>query len=134
MLTDRKAKKNNNLSVDLCDNICLHSPAVILKLKVFMLCQHPLYPQAILKLKLNYVFSLLDCSCVIGRIEFTKQPPSNLRKSNFFHFMLQFFDRTGSLVEIERTTFVSFIDEAKVMTFFYSVFYSYQLLHRVFAF
>jgi len=50
--------------------------------------------------------------CQISRIEFTKQPPPNLRKSNFFHFMLQFFDRNGQPVEIERTSFIKFIDEA----------------------
>lgn len=52
-------------------------------------------------------------SCSVGRIEFTKQPPSNLRKSNFFHFMLQLFDRNGSQIEIERTSFIRFIDEGE---------------------
>eukprot|EP00094_Tigriopus_californicus_P007228 TCALIF_06958-PA protein Name:"Similar to coe2 Transcription factor COE2 (Danio rerio)" AED:0.05 eAED:0.05 QI:295/0.88/0.9/1/0.55/0.7/10/263/589 len=49
---------------------------------------------------------------VVSRIEFTKQPPSNLRKSNFFHFMIQLYDRNGSPIEIEKTTFVKFIDDA----------------------
>ena len=49
--------------------------------------------------------------CSIGRAEFTKQPPSNLRKSNFFHFMVQLFDRAGQQIEIERTSFISFCDE-----------------------
>ena len=61
-------------------------------------------------LKCFFFFS----SCQISRIEFTKQPPPNLRKSNFFHFMLQFFDRNGQPVEIERTSFIKFIDEADV--------------------
>ena len=56
-----------------------------------------------------YVFS-----CGIGRAEFTKQPPSNLRKSNFFHFMVQLYDRAGQQVEIERTSFISFCDEGEV--------------------
>ena len=43
--------------------------------------------------------------------EFSKQPPSNLRKSNFFHFMIQLYDRTGHQVEIERSSFISFCDE-----------------------
>ena len=39
-----------------------------------------------------FCFNLVFCfSCSIGRAEFTKQPPSNLRKSNFFHFMVQLF-------------------------------------------
>jgi len=49
--------------------------------------------------------------CGIGRAEFTKQPPSNLRKSNFFHFMIQLYDRTGQQIEVERTSFLSFCDE-----------------------
>ncbi len=60
------------------------------------------------------IFFCFSSSCSIGRIEFTKQPPSNLRKSNFFHFMLQLFDRNGNLVEIERTSFIKFIDEDDV--------------------
>merc|ERR1719188_1448062 len=47
----------------------------------------------------------------IGRVEFTKQPPSNLRKSNFFNFMVRFFDGNGSPIEVERTSFIKFIDE-----------------------
>ena len=53
-------------------------------------------------------------SCHVGRIEFTKQPPPNLRKSNFFHFMLQLFDRTGNPIEVERTSFIKFIDQVEV--------------------
>ena len=52
--------------------------------------------------------------CSIGRAEFTKQPPSNLRKSNFFHFMVQLYDRAGQQIEIERTSFLSFCDEQEV--------------------
>ena len=52
--------------------------------------------------------------CSIGRAEFTKQPPSNLRKSNFFHFMIQLFDRAGQQIEIERTSFIAFCDEGEV--------------------
>lgn len=51
---------------------------------------------------------------MVDRIEFTKQPPSNLRKSNFFHFMIQLYDRNNLPIEIEKTTFVKFIDDADV--------------------
>lgn len=51
---------------------------------------------------------------MVSRLEFTKQPPSNLRKSNFFHFMIQLFDRLGNQIEIERTSFRRFIDEGQV--------------------
>ena len=62
-------------------------------------------------LKLINVFFPMPCSPDIGRVEFTKQPPSNLRKSNFFNFMVRFFDGNGSPVEVERTSFIKFIDE-----------------------
>ncbi|KAF2363122.1 Transcription factor COE DNA-binding domain [Trinorchestia longiramus] len=47
----------------------------------------------------------------LGRAHFEKQPPSNLRKSNFFHFVLAFYDRAGQPIEIERTAFVGFIEK-----------------------
>jgi hypothetical protein len=50
----------------------------------------------------------------IGRAHFEKQPPSNLRKSNFFHFVIALYDRTGQPVEIERTAFISFIEKDQV--------------------
>ena len=45
------------------------------------------------KISINNAHFSSDYSLQIGRLEFTKQPPPNLRKSNFFHFMLQLFDR-----------------------------------------
>ena len=62
----------------------------------------------------SFFFKIIFFSCSIGRAEFTKQPPSNLRKSNFFHFMIQLFDRAGQQIEIERTSFISFCDEGEV--------------------
>ncbi|CRL08068.1 CLUMA_CG020960, isoform A [Clunio marinus] len=47
----------------------------------------------------------------IGRAHFEKQPPSNLRKSNFFHFVVALYDRTGQPIEIERTAFIGFIEK-----------------------
>ena len=64
----------------------------------------------------SFFFKIIFFSCSIGRAEFTKQPPSNLRKSNFFHFMIQLFDRSGQQIEIERTSFISFCDEGEVST------------------
>ncbi|GAV00209.1 hypothetical protein RvY_11093-2 [Ramazzottius varieornatus] len=46
----------------------------------------------------------------IVQCHFEKQPPNNLRKSNFFHFVVAFSDRQGQVVEIERTQFVGFIE------------------------
>ncbi|RMC01306.1 hypothetical protein DUI87_22094 [Hirundo rustica rustica] len=39
----------------------------------------------------------------LARAHFEKQPPANLRKSNFFHFVLAMYDRQGQPVEVERT-------------------------------
>lgn len=47
----------------------------------------------------------------IGQIEFTTQPPANLRKSNFFHFVLSIVDNVGLPVEVEDALFVGFVDE-----------------------
>lgn len=50
----------------------------------------------------------------LARAHFEKQPPSNLRKSNFFHFVLALYDRQGQPVEIERTTYIDFVEKEKV--------------------
>ena len=47
----------------------------------------------------------------LGRAHFEKQPPPNLRKSNFFHFVIALYDRTGQPIEIERTAFIAFIEK-----------------------
>lgn len=48
------------------------------------------------------------------RAQFEKQPPANLRKSNFFHFVLALYDIQGQSVEIGRTAFVDFVEKEKV--------------------
>lgn len=50
----------------------------------------------------------------MARAHFEKQPPSNLRKSNFFHFVIALYDRTGQPIEIERTAFIGFIEKDQV--------------------
>ncbi|XP_033219676.1 transcription factor collier isoform X1 [Belonocnema kinseyi] len=47
----------------------------------------------------------------VGRAHFEKQPPSNLRKSNFFHFVIALYDRGGQPIEIERTAFIGFVEK-----------------------
>lgn len=59
------------------------------------------------------MFSCLR-SLGIGRAHFEKQPPSNLRKSNFFHFVIALYDRAGQPIEIERTAFIGFIEKDQV--------------------
>ncbi|XP_009291258.2 methylated-DNA--protein-cysteine methyltransferase isoform X3 [Danio rerio] len=49
----------------------------------------------------------------LARAHFEKQPPANLRKSNFFHFVLALYDSQGQSVEIEQTTFVDFVEKDK---------------------
>ena len=56
------------------------------------------------------LFSASVATIGLARAHFEKQPPSNLRKSNFFHFVVALYDRTGQPVEIERTAFVDFIE------------------------
>ncbi|KAI3389181.1 hypothetical protein SNEBB_009735 [Seison nebaliae] len=50
-----------------------------------------------------------DPNLTIARGHFEKQPPPNLRKSNFFHFVVALYDRNGQPIEIERTAFIGFL-------------------------
>ncbi len=52
-------------------------------------------------------------SAQLSRAHFEKQPPNNLRKSNFFHFVIALYDRAGQPVEIERTQFVDFVEKER---------------------
>lgn len=58
-----------------------------------------------------YLLLFFNSSVGVGRAHFEKQPPSNLRKSNFFHFVIALYDRAGQPVEIERTAFIGFIEK-----------------------
>ncbi|VDN57040.1 unnamed protein product [Dracunculus medinensis] len=49
----------------------------------------------------------------LARAHFEKHPPNNLRKSNFFHFVIALYDRAGQPVEIERTQFTDFIEKER---------------------
>uniref|UniRef100_A0A8C7XJD8 IPT/TIG domain-containing protein n=1 Tax=Oryzias sinensis TaxID=183150 RepID=A0A8C7XJD8_9TELE len=64
-------------------------------------------------LRLFMTFSLVFSGVGLARAHFEKQPPSNLRKSNFFHFVLALYDRQGQPVEIERTAYVDFVEKEK---------------------
>jgi len=57
------------------------------------------------------VSSYLYPSIGVQSAHFEKQPPNNLRKSNFFHFTVALYDRSGKPIEIERTAFVGFIEK-----------------------
>ncbi|XP_072289687.1 transcription factor COE2 isoform X1 [Eucyclogobius newberryi] len=65
----------------------------------------------------------------LSRAHFEKQPPSNLRKSNFFHFVLALYDRHGQPVEIERTAFVDFVEHEKGEKTNNGTHYKLQLLY-----
>ncbi|CAJ0574842.1 unnamed protein product, partial [Mesorhabditis spiculigera] len=52
-------------------------------------------------------------SSQLARAHFEKHPPNNLRKSNFFHFVIALYDRANQPVEIERTTFAGFVENEK---------------------
>ncbi|KAA0709636.1 Transcription factor COE3 [Triplophysa tibetana] len=56
---------------------------------------------------------LTDSGVGLARAHYEKQPPSNLRKSNFFHFVLALYDRQGQPVEIERTSYMDFVEKDK---------------------
>ena len=54
-----------------------------------------------------------DQNMMIGmsRVHFEKQPPNNLRKSNFFHFVIALYDINNQPIEIERTAFIGFVEK-----------------------
>ncbi len=60
------------------------------------------------------IFSVSSRGVGLARAHFEKQPPANLRKSNFFHFVLALYDSQGQSVEIEHTAFVDFVEKEKV--------------------
>eukprot|EP00794_Sanderia_malayensis_P004233 gene4234-4797_t len=49
----------------------------------------------------------------ITRASFEKQPPNNLRKSNFFHFVIALYDKNNNAVEVEKGKFVGFVDQTE---------------------
>ncbi|ULT84621.1 hypothetical protein L5515_019188 [Caenorhabditis briggsae] len=49
----------------------------------------------------------------IARAHFEKNPPNNLRKSNFFHFVIALYDVNNAPIEIERTQFAGFVEKEK---------------------
>ena len=67
---------------------------------------------------LRFFFRLLNSylypSIGIASAHFEKQPPNNLRKSNFFHFTVALYDRSGKPIEIERTAFMGFVEKEMV--------------------
>lgn len=63
---------------------------------------------------LHNIALCLSYSIGVGRAHFEKQPPSNLRKSNFFHFVIALYDRSQQPIEIERTAFIGFIEKDQV--------------------
>lgn len=48
---------------------------------------------------------------LIARAEFVKQPPANLRKSNFFNFTIRFYDKLDQAYELEAAQFSDFIEK-----------------------
>lgn len=48
---------------------------------------------------------------LIARAEFIKQPPANLRKSNFFNFTIRFYDKLDQPFDLEAAQFSDFIEK-----------------------
>ncbi len=64
-------------------------------------------------------FSVFRCSQRGPHVEvqsarFEKQPPNNLRKSNFFHFVLALYDHNRHPIEVERAAFIDFVEKERV--------------------
>lgn len=48
---------------------------------------------------------------IVAKAEFIRQPPANLRKSNFFNFTVKLYDKWDNPIEIEATYFLGFIEK-----------------------
>lgn len=46
----------------------------------------------------------------LSAAQFEKQPPDNMRKSNFFNFIISIFDNNQQRVEVQKATFKDFYD------------------------
>lgn len=84
---------------------------------LYRICFNGRYTQALCKVL--YFFKLVALfnsgrGVGLARAHFEKQPPANLRKSNFFHFVLALYDSQGQSVETEHTAFVDFVEKEKV--------------------
>lgn len=77
-----------------------------------------------------FLYSYLYSSIGVASAHFEKQPPNNLRKSNFFHFTVALYDRSGKPIEIERTAFVGFV-EKEMVKHIIPPFHSIYLFNRV---
>lgn len=84
-----------------------------------------IYPPCVILNRYGLLFSPRS-GVGLARAHYEKQPPSNLRKSNFFHFVLALYDRQGQPVEIERTAYVDFVEKDKV-----SASWEYNLLNFI---
>lgn len=92
---------------------------------------------------LEFTIYIYICSVGFGRAHFEKQPPSNLRKSNFFHFVLALYDRQGQPIEVERTAFIDFVEKEQVNYLYENciIFYAlslcklkYQKIYHIYIF
>ena len=48
----------------------------------------------------------VNCTTIV----MTKSPPEDVRKSNFFHFELEFWDKYNAKMEVVSTSFIQFVD------------------------
>lgn len=55
----------------------------------------------------------LNFSAQLSRAAFEHAPPSNLRKSNFFHFTVNLYDISNQPIEIEQAHFAGFVEDQK---------------------
>ena len=50
----------------------------------------------------------------ISSANFEKQPPDNMRKSNFFHFIISLFDSQQRRIQVQKALFKDFYDTSLV--------------------
>ena len=83
-------------------------------LQILILTFHKTFQNKYKIMPINFLLIFCRIAPGLGRAHFEKQPPPNLRKSNFFHFVIALYDRTGQPIEIERTAFIEFVEKDQV--------------------
>lgn len=62
------------------------------------------------------IFNLIFSPERLARIEFERQPPSTVRKSNFFSFVVALYDTQDNLVTVETAVFTDFIKQVSLVS------------------
>nr|CAD2198775.1 unnamed protein product [Meloidogyne enterolobii] len=94
------------------NNLLLRSTTGI-KSEHFLKSEHSTTASQLFNCWPNVSPMLQNCVGQLAKAKFELPPPSNLRKSNFFHFTITLRDHGDHPVEVEQATFAGFVEKGK---------------------